>query len=131
MPWFVARAAAVRALPDLAVKVVVLAEDPRGSGKRLELQRSLETDERDEALGLDTCCLVVESGATHYGGIRAWRIVDRCLLLRLDERAAAGLGAPSDLKIDLFLDDAVSAAVEEGIREVLKMEPVSGGSSGC
>jgi Immunity protein 10 len=60
---------------DLNAQYLVLAEHADGSGRRLEVQRSLRVDAQDHSLGMDTYCLVTEDQATHYGGVRigGWR----------------------------------------------------------
>ncbi|MFX4271373.1 Imm10 family immunity protein [Propionibacteriaceae bacterium Y1685] len=36
------------------------------------IQRSLEFDDQDRATGMDNYCLVADSGAASYGGLREW-----------------------------------------------------------
>ena len=78
---------------NLRAQWLVLAEHPDGSGRRLEVQRPLQVDEQDRALGLDTYCLVTEEQATHYGGVLDWQIEESALQLALTEEASRAIGA--------------------------------------
>ena len=77
----------------LGAQWLVLAEHPDGTGRRLEVQRPLQVDEQDVALGLDTYCLVTEEQATHYGGVLDWQIEESMLHLDLTEDASRVIGA--------------------------------------
>lgn len=100
---FVARAVSADAFEDLNAFVVCLAEEPDGSGRRLELQRALSFDEQDRRNGMDTYCLSTESGASHYGGVRSWRLTRGLLTLELDARAEKALGASAfEVKLQIF-----------------------------
>lgn len=116
---FTASAVAVDQLDDLNAFVVVLAENRDGSGRRLEVQRALVFDEADVATGMDTYCLCLESGATHYGGVTSWRIHGRALELSLDRRAASALGVGSPLRV--ALEGTVQSMVKlaGGLKRVL------------
>jgi hypothetical protein len=105
---FVAGAVGVLRAKDLDAEVLVLAENRDGSGRRLEVQRSLSVTEDDRRLGMDTYCLVVESCATHYGGLESWSIHDNVLHLGLTMEAATALGTDRDYRIGLEDRDAVS-----------------------
>jgi hypothetical protein len=72
--------------------VVVLAENPDGSGARLELQKALSLDEQDRKLGMDTYCLCTDEGATFYGGIKSWKLMPDLLEINLNMQAAEALG---------------------------------------
>jgi hypothetical protein len=76
---------------ELGSFVVILAEDEDGDGQRLELHRGLSFDEQDVDLGQDTYALSVEWGATHYGGIVAWRLLGTRLEIQLDQQASGVL----------------------------------------
>ncbi len=78
---------------NLKAQYLVLAEHADGSGRRLEVQRSLDVHEQDRARGQDTYCLVTEEQATHYGGVVDWRIEGSTLHLELTEAACRVLGA--------------------------------------
>jgi hypothetical protein len=77
---------------DLNAEYLVLAEHQDGSGRRLEIQRAVDVDERDEALGQNTYCIVTAAGAAHYGGILHWEVADSTLRISLDRTAAQVLG---------------------------------------
>lgn len=120
---FVAKAGAAQEFEDLECFVVVLAEEPDGDGARLEIQRSLEDDPQDVALGLATYCLCTQQGATCYGGVTSWRVRDGCLTLHLDDRAADTLGLDHEIAIELQLTIATIEAVAAGIERALEMPP--------
>jgi hypothetical protein len=79
----------------------------RGSGDTFEIQRSIEFDEQDVALGMDTYCLVSHE-ATHYGGIVEWAIDGTSFTVHLSNDAQAELGLPPLLAFSL---DSESVAV--------------------
>ncbi len=75
------------------------------SGDTLELQRSIQDDEQDRALGMDTYCFV-HDGATHYGGLKGWRVESGTLTLRLKWTAARVLGLPRTVKKQVTTEQA-------------------------
>jgi Immunity protein 10 len=77
----------------LNARYLVLAEHADGSGRRVEVQRALEFDDQDLALGMDTYCVVTEEQATHYGGVLHWRIEGSTLHVDLTEEAGRAMGA--------------------------------------
>lgn len=79
----------------------------RDSGETFEIQRSIEFDEQDVALGMDTYCLFWK-GATYYGGIVEWGIDGYAFTVHLRTDAVAELGLPPLLAFDL---DAVGVDV--------------------
>jgi len=101
---FIAGAVGIEELPDVNSFVVVLAEQADGSGARLELQRALSFNEQDRKLGMDTYCLCVTSGATHYGGVTSWSVRERRLELALTDDAAATLGTGPSIVVRLPID---------------------------
>jgi hypothetical protein len=107
---------AAQELHDLNAFVVVLAEDPDGSGARLELQKALSFDEQDRMLGMDTYCLCTEAGAACYGGVTAWTVGPNALEIRLDADAAETLGTPG-FAIDFPPEEYT--ALRDGLARVL------------
>jgi hypothetical protein len=112
---FTVRAASAMELLDLGAFVVVLAEHPDGSGLRLEIQRALEFDEQDRALGMDTYCLCTDSGATHYGGIVRHELSSPWLTIVLDVSAAEALGTRG-YRLRLAVDPAGFSEILAGIQ---------------
>ncbi len=101
---------------DINTDSLVLAESEDGvSGRWLELQRTLEPDEQDRDLGLDTYCLVNEVGATVYGGVARWSLKERVLVLELDDRSASVLRVRSGFELTL----ARGSIDEEAVRSAL------------
>jgi hypothetical protein len=76
MTHFVAEAVAAFYEESLNAEDVVLTEQPDGSGARIEIQRAISPDEDDHTYGSALYCLVNESGNSHYGGVRSWRVRD-------------------------------------------------------
>lgn len=79
----------------------------RDSGDTFEIQRSIEFDEQDVALGMDTYCLVWQE-ASHYGGIVEWAIDRNSFTVHLSNDAQVELGLP---RLLVFSLDAESVAV--------------------
>jgi immunity protein 10 of polymorphic toxin system len=113
MVWFTAEAFAFYADESIDLHALVLAEFPDGSGSRFEIQRSVTVDAQDQALGMDTYCLVMDNGATHYGGVTSWRIDEADVLhISLDANAASVLETPA-------VEIALKAAAPEVVRHAM------------
>jgi hypothetical protein len=84
---------------DLNFEALVILDEH--SGDTLEIQRSLSFDEQDTAAGMDTYCLVLSAGATHYGGVESWTVRDGLLKLSLSETASAVLQLPADVEFSV------------------------------
>ena len=100
---------------ELNVEYLVLAEMKDGSGRRLEIQRSLDGGDQDEALSHDTYCLVTADAATYYGGIRHWQIAASTLGVTLDAAAAQALRVDG---FRILVPDAKCATVEAALRQL-------------
>jgi immunity protein 10 of polymorphic toxin system len=100
MQRFIANAVAAVELSDINTVAVVLAQEPDGSGVRLEIQRSLSFNEQDRRCGQDTYCLCTEHGATWYGGVRSWTLGPNSLEIMLEPRAAEALGVQGGFVVD-------------------------------
>ncbi len=109
-------AAAVE-LDDLNSFVVALYENEGGFG--LEVQRSLTVDEQDVALGLDSYCVSISAGPSHYGGIQSCVLRGRSLELGFSTDAAEALGLDPRLVLDLRVDDARLEEIRHGLKRVL------------
>jgi Immunity protein 10 len=120
MSWvstsFDASAVAFHRDDSLNAQYLVLAEHADGNGRWLEIQRSLQVDEQDQALGQDTYCLVTEEQATHYGGVLDWRIDGSTLDLDLTEEACRVLGTS---RFRITLPESECAAVQRALRVLL------------
>jgi hypothetical protein len=123
---FIATAVAAEEVPDLNAYCVILAENPDGTGRRLELHRGLEYDEQDRQLRQDTYSVTTERGATHYGGVVAWSLRDDILRLRLDAQARRVLGLDGEIVIRFENPQRDAAMLRDGIRTVLGIEASSG-----
>jgi hypothetical protein len=111
---FDAMAVAFRLDDALDAEYLVLAERPDGSGRTLEVQRGLTESEDDVDLGMDTYCLVIDGGPTHYGGVQGWAASDGTLSLQLTADGTAALGAES-IRVGLIpagCQQAVVAALD-------------------
>src|SRR5829696_9724689 len=110
--------AAVETLTELNTFVLAMAEDVDGSGHRIELQRSLKFDDQDRALGLDTYCVCLASGASHYGGIRSCVLNGRRLSIEFTEEASTELSIEPSIDIILRVDEDAVAQVRDGLRRI-------------
>lgn len=117
---FDARAVAFVRDEDLEADVLVIAEQEDGSGHRVELQRALVVTDEDRRLGMDTHCLVAETGATHYGGVESSSLEGDVLELRLSADAARDLGVEGGYRIRLADPQRVVGLVRDGLRAVLE-----------
>ena len=117
---FMASVAAYERWDDLNTVVLALAAEADGEGSRVEFQRGIVPDPQDEALGMNTYCICLETGATHYGGLAAWRIADAVLDLQFTAAAAKALGVAHTVRIGLTpLSPDILALVDRGLREIV------------
>ena len=119
MVWFKSQACTFGYDESIDMHALVIAELPDGSGARFEVQRSGTFEEQDRTLGMDTYCLVMDSGVSHYGGVIGWH-VDEAHLLRvtLDDRAATALATSS---IEIALRPQDSDVVSQAIPALLHL----------
>jgi hypothetical protein len=124
---FIARGVAATELPDLNSRVVVLAEAPDGDGGPvLEISCALEPTAQDRALGQDTYCLSIQSGATIYGGVAFYSLEGNTLTMRLEPIAQETLDIPAEFSIVLDVDSATIESVRVALTTILGR---SGGAS--
>ena len=117
--WFDSQACTFLYDESIEVHALVIAELPDASGTRFEVQRSGTFDEQDRTLGMDQYCLMMDSGASHYGGVIGWH-VDEANVLRvtLDDRAATALATSS---IEIALRPQDSDVVSQAIPALLHL----------
>lgn len=102
---------------ELKMDVLVLAEHAGGfDGRRLEVQRAIDYDEEDHRLGLDSPCIVTESGATAYGAIASWRLEGHTLHVTLTPPGSDTLNVDDGYELEL---DRKRVDVEE-VRSALR-----------
>jgi len=87
------------------------------SGDAFEVQRAIEWDEEDHALGEATYCLV-RGGATYYGGVHTYQVSHLLLRLELDSSAAAVLDLRTAL--EFALDESQEQTVREHLPSLLQ-----------
>jgi len=111
----------VNEIDDINTFLIALADRADSPGHYLELQRSIEEDEQDAALGMDTYCIVTASGATHYGGIISCILSDDSLELEFSEAAEAKLGIKG-YKISLALSTSDKALLRSGLQKLFDQD---------
>ena len=87
-------------------------------GARFELQRATSFDKQDRALGQDTYCLSVHTGASVYGGVTCWLLAPGRLKLELSEEATDVLEPDTELTMEF--DGEQGADLEEWLAKVLE-----------
>jgi len=105
-------------LPDLNVFVVVLAEDPMETGRRIELQRALDPDQQDKDQAMDTYCVSTSWGPSCYGGIEAIVLEGRNLTIVFQQKAANVLELPVKLVLDLVIDEPALVTLRAGLKRI-------------
>jgi hypothetical protein len=103
---------------------VLMAEGESGEGARVELQRATTFDDQDRALGQDTHCLGLHTGASVYGGVTGWVLAPDRLELDLSEEASEALDMDARLTIEFVLSPP--ANLKEWLLKVLESEKGSG-----
>jgi hypothetical protein len=114
---FDVRAVFVGEVEDVDTFMVALGDDEHESREWIELQRALFEDEQDEALGLDTYCLVRSGGPTVYGGVESCVLTQHSLHLRFDDESTKVLGTQS-YALSLHLTDAAHGELSRGLKRV-------------
>lgn len=97
---------------------VLAAEEESGDGARVEIQRATSFDDQDRALGQDTYCLSLHTGASVYGGIEGWLLAPGRLKLELSREASEALEVGTDLTIEF--DAKATADLAEWLSKVLE-----------
>ena len=75
---------------------------------QLEIQRSLEPDQQDIALGYDSYCITLAGGATDYGGLQSIELEPHRLQLELSPEFLEILGEVDptvEFELDLTEED--------------------------
>jgi hypothetical protein len=122
MKQFQVQSASVQTIQEHNAFVIVLAENPDGTGARIEIQKSLVLDEQDHATGMNTYCLSDDSGACHYGGVVSWELFDACWLrLDLDGPAARALDVQNGFLLNLQIEHEQIAHVRFGMAQILSI----------
>jgi hypothetical protein len=116
---FRAKACAIEEDEDLNSFMIVLADDPENPEEWIELQQALEYDEQDQELGMDSYCIVDESGASYYGGISECKLDQKVLGFALNEEAGATLGFDS-LVIELAFAEPSKEALCEALQTIFE-----------
>ncbi len=120
LPELVAHVAGVAEVGDPPVLVASVAEEPDGSGVRLEFQRASVFDDQDRRLGMDTYCICTGEGATHYGGVERMDDDEDGVNIALNPEAASRLHVPDAFRIRLAVAPEARAAFLDGLRRVIE-----------
>lgn len=101
--------------------VVGIAEDSSAEGSYFILQCGLqEPSEQNQALGLDSYCILDQAGGVHYGGMEEVRIdPDKGLYLRFSEAATESLDLVSNEILLGFSENVDVELLMSGLRRVL------------
>ncbi|PIB05723.1 MULTISPECIES: Imm10 family immunity protein [Streptomyces] len=117
--WLVRVVAVQENVPDSCF-IVGIAEDEYGEGRYLTLQSGLEEPgEQERRLGLDSYCVVNETGGVHYGGIESVALSADQISFRFTSEAVGALSLPDQ---EMTLDIAPGSDVQnlrDGLRRVL------------
>lgn len=116
---FTVQACAVRQDEDINTFMVVLADSASQPVQVLELQRSLEFDDQDVELGMDTYCIVTNFGETYYGGINSCILEGDSLSIGLSDEAKAVLGVDSFL-LSLELASSERILLASGLERLFR-----------
>lgn len=95
-------------------EAVVFLDD--ATGRSLEIQRSLVSDDQDRRLGMDTYAITA-NGVTHYGGVLSWGAEGGRLRLELSPEASEVLGIDSHVALDM--DPRDLATVSAPLTDIL------------
>ncbi|WP_319171414.1 Imm10 family immunity protein [Streptomyces sp. ME08-AFT2] len=100
--------------------LVGLAENEFGDGSNITLQSGLEEpDSQQRKHGLDTYCILNETGEMQYGGLEAVRLMENCLVLKFSFDAAQTLSLPGRELILGIAPEVDVDALRSGLRRAL------------
>ncbi|BBC29385.1 hypothetical protein SGFS_006790 [Streptomyces graminofaciens] len=117
--WVVRKISIEENLPD-SVFTVGLAEDEAGQGCYLVFQCGLEEpSEQNRRLGLDSYCILNESGGVDYGGVEEVSISQNRLTLRFREEAIEELELPNENIVLAFHSGSDMAGLRIGLGRIL------------
>lgn len=123
-------AQAIGVTDEAGILSVCVAEQRDGTGRHLILQGVDPASENAEILGDDeSYCLVTETAATVYGGIKAVTLRGGTLQIRLTRTAANELGLPTRLTVTLDVEDRALQDLRDGIRQVFSYSSRGGQES--
>lgn len=112
------QAISVGELTDIETFMVALYDNILMPRDWIEIQKSLSFDSQDVEQGMNTYCVVISSGATHYGGIRSCVLREGSLILRLSAAASEELGIDEEIKCDLQVDYFALASLRSGLSRI-------------
>jgi hypothetical protein len=105
--------------------ILVLANTEDGmSGTWVELQIGTEEPgEQEKELGMDTYCIYLSWGGTHYGGVTKYEVNDDALTLHFDAVAQRELRARGGVRFELQVDAKSKTVLRRAVRKIFKGVP--------
>jgi len=101
----IVQAISVEELSELNTFAVGMYDSIETPEQWFQLQKALVIDEQDQALGMDTYCVVLSNGVTHYGGIESCVLQQDLLRLHLTVVAAQALGIEEEVEASVAVID--------------------------
>ncbi len=119
MLTFVAKICSFTEDQDSNALILALGDDPIAPTRVLMLQKSIELDEQDIELGMDTYCIMLNHGPTFYGGIEKYFLNRTKLELVLSHDCQDELGI-SGVLIGLSLSDSEFWQLSNGLTQIFE-----------
>lgn len=105
---------------DEGCVLIVIADNDEYPGTWIELQKSLgQDDPQNNDLGMDSYCVVTDTGATFYGGITACLLANDTLHLTLSQEATQLLGVERYM-IRLAISDQERELLRQGLEMIFQ-----------
>lgn len=100
--------------------LVGIAEDEYGDGHYLTFQSGLEEPgEQERELGLDSYCIVNETGGVHYGGLESVSLSTGQISFRFSSEAVEALSLPGQEITLSVASGSDLQSLRDGLRRVL------------
>ena len=120
MQTFIVQAISVNELTDVETFLVGMYDNAEMPGEYFEIQKSLTFDEQDYELGMNTYCIVLSNGATHYGGIESCVLQGNLLNIGLLVTAAQTLGIHTEIECHLQVTQDAIDTLRSGLQRIFE-----------
>ncbi|MGW1616512.1 Imm10 family immunity protein [Streptomyces sp. NPDC002285] len=119
-PLWIVKFVGIHEMEPDSTFLVGLAEDEYGDGSNIVFQCGLkDPDNQQRQHGVDTCCILGESGGVQYGGLNSVKLSGRRIEFHFNSDAARELSLPGQEMILGIAPEVDVTALRNGLRTAL------------